>query len=73
MMTKTVSLIVATRWRTSELRKFLDSLVIQTYKQFNVIVVDQNDDDRVNRFCRSTNRVFDNSCTLQRFWQSGGK
>ena len=47
MMTKTVSLIVATRWRTSELRKFLDSLVIQTYKRFNVIVVDQNDDDRV--------------------------
>ena len=47
MMPKTFSLIVATRWRTSELRRFLDSLVVQTYNRFSVIVVDQNDDDRL--------------------------
>jgi glycosyltransferase involved in cell wall biosynthesis len=42
-----VSLIVATRWRTKEVRRLLDSLVDQTYQVFDVIVVDQNDDDRV--------------------------
>ena len=31
----------------NELRRFLDSLDIQTYKRFDIFVVDQNDDDRL--------------------------
>ena len=46
-MRKKVSLIVATRQRTSELKRLLESLVVQTYRAFEVIIVDQNDDDRV--------------------------
>jgi glycosyltransferase involved in cell wall biosynthesis len=43
VMVQSVSLIVATRWRTGqELRRLLDSLVAQTYRSFEVIVVDQN-------------------------------
>ena len=47
MTPHTVSLIVATRWRTEQLRTFLDSLVVQTFHGFEVIIVDQNDDDRL--------------------------
>ena len=47
MIAKRVSLIVATRWRTKEVRRLLDSLVDQTYQVFDVIVVDQNDDNRL--------------------------
>ena len=46
-MAKMVSLIVATRGRTSELRRLLDSLAAQTYQPFEVIVVDQNRDELV--------------------------
>jgi glycosyltransferase involved in cell wall biosynthesis len=42
-----VSLVVSTRWRTSELKRLLESLLAQTYKTFEVIVVDQNSDDLV--------------------------
>ncbi len=42
-----VSLIVATRNRITELEKLLTSLDRQSYKSFEVIVVDQNPDDRV--------------------------
>jgi len=42
-----VSLIVATRYRAAEVKKLLDSLVAQTYQAFDVIVVDQNADDRL--------------------------
>ena len=47
MSTTTVSLIVATRYRTTEVKKLLDSLVAQTYQDFDVIIVDQNGDDRL--------------------------
>lgn len=42
-----VSLIVATVGRTTELRPLFDSFAAQTFKDFEVIVVDQNDDDRL--------------------------
>ncbi len=42
-----VSLVVATRWRTLEVKRLLESLLAQTYKIFEVIVVDQNEDDRL--------------------------
>lgn len=48
------SLIVATLGRSAELAQLFDSLVVQTHHDFEVIVVDQNEDDRarmvVNRF-----------------------
>jgi len=42
-----VSLIVATLNRSIELDRFLDSLDAQTCKEFEVIIVDQNSDNRV--------------------------
>jgi len=42
-----VSMIVATLNRVDELERLLDSLDSQTYKDFEVIVVDQNPDDRL--------------------------
>lgn len=47
MKANSVSLIVATRGRTKELKRLLDSLVAQTYQGFEVIIVDQNEDDRL--------------------------
>jgi glycosyltransferase involved in cell wall biosynthesis len=47
MSATTFSLIVATRYRTTEVKKLLDSLVAQTYQAFDVIIVDQNHDDRL--------------------------
>ena len=44
-----LSLIVATHGRTTELRAFLDSLAPRTAIAFEVIVADQNADDRVAR------------------------
>lgn len=41
------SLILCTVNRTKELKFLLDSLLSQTYKNFEVIVVDQNKDERV--------------------------
>lgn len=45
--TPTVSLIVATVGRTTDLDTLFDSLAAQTFKDFEVIVVDQNNDDRL--------------------------
>lgn len=42
-----ISLIVATLGRTDELAAFLASLKAQTYRNWELIVVDQNEDDRV--------------------------
>lgn len=47
-MREHISLIVATLGRTAELRTLLTSLQSQTSKDFEVIIVDQNDDNRVN-------------------------
>lgn len=42
-----VSLILATVGRTDELGRLFDSLAAQTFSNFEVIVVDQNSDDRL--------------------------
>lgn len=42
-----ISLIVSTLGRTDELAAFLVSLKAQTYRNWELIVVDQNEDDRV--------------------------
>lgn len=41
------SLIIATLGRSKELERLFKSLVNQTYKDFEIILVDQNSDDRV--------------------------
>lgn len=40
-------LVVATVERTDELRRFLDSVVAQEYPDVRIVVVDQNEDDRL--------------------------
>ncbi len=42
-----ISLIMASISRTKEVEQFLQSLRQQTYKNFELIIVDQNDDDRL--------------------------
>jgi len=42
------SLVLGTIGRTDELRVFLDSLDAQTYRNFELILVDQNQDDRLS-------------------------
>ena len=42
-----MSLVVATVGRTVELQRFLESMRTQTRRDFEIIVVDQNDDDRL--------------------------
>jgi glycosyltransferase involved in cell wall biosynthesis len=55
------SLIVATVDRALELERLLGSLRAQTFKDFEVIIVDQNDDDRVGVTARS----FDADLTIR--------
>lgn len=43
------SLIMATLGRSIEVERLFASLTLQTYQDFEVIVVDQNDDDRVKQ------------------------
>jgi len=43
------SLVVPTLNRVDEVRALLQSLVQQSFKDFEVFIVDQNDDDRLNR------------------------
>lgn len=50
MSMPTVSLIVATVERTTELGELFDSLAAQTFKDFDVIVVDQNTDNRLSAY-----------------------
>jgi glycosyltransferase involved in cell wall biosynthesis len=42
------SLVMATLGRRIELERLFDTLVAQTYTHFELIVIDQNDDDRVS-------------------------
>ncbi|MHB9145041.1 MAG: glycosyltransferase family 2 protein [Symbiobacteriia bacterium] len=42
-----ISLVLATKNRTQELRKFFSHLATQSSQDFEVIVVDQNEDDRL--------------------------
>jgi len=44
----TFSLICATLNREKELETLLESLAAQTYKRFELIIVDQNKDDRLD-------------------------
>lgn len=44
-----ISLIVATLGRSAELTRLFDSLTVQTHDDFEVIVVDQNADDRAKQ------------------------
>jgi len=45
------SLIMATLGRSDEIIAMLNSLLMQTYKNFELIIVDQNEDDRVIKIC----------------------
>ncbi len=54
-MTKSFSLIVATLGRTTELADLLRSLESQSWKNFEVIIVDQNPDERVAQVLRLSN------------------
>ncbi|HEY0844092.1 MAG TPA: glycosyltransferase [Noviherbaspirillum sp.] len=47
MKTPDFSLILATVGRTDELRRLFDSFAAQTFSRFEVVVVDQNEDDRL--------------------------
>lgn len=46
------SLILCTYGRTEELNNFLNSLIIQTWKNFEIIIVDQNEDNRVKQILK---------------------
>ena len=48
---RTFSLVMSTIGRSTEVDLFFQSLVRQTYQDFEVIVVDQNKDDRVRSLC----------------------
>jgi glycosyltransferase involved in cell wall biosynthesis len=52
------SLIMATMGRTEEVVAFMTSLQRQSFTDFELIVVDQNDDDRLADICRRFQAVF---------------
>ena len=52
------SLIMATLGRTVEIERLFHSLAAQTHKDFELIVVDQNPDDRVRKIVRRFEQVF---------------
>ena len=45
------SLVMATLNRCTEIIPLLDSLVNQSHKDFELIIIDQNDDDRIEKLC----------------------
>lgn len=54
-----ISLITATYGRTKELLKLLNSLVNQTFKDFELIIVDQNEHDEVRKIVNQFNNLLD--------------
>ncbi len=53
----TFSLVLATVNRSTELATFIDSLLRQTERDYELIVVDQNDDDRIEPFLEPARRA----------------
>lgn len=53
-----ISLVLATINRTDVLERFFQNLDVQTYKHFEVIVVDQNADDRLVPIIRKHSRQY---------------
>jgi len=54
-----VSLVLATLGREWELADFLKSLMIQTYKDFELIIIDQNKDGKIDDIVESINSYLD--------------
>ena len=52
------SLIIATLGREKELYDLFESLDKQTYKNFEVIVIDQNKDDRVFKCVQKYMKIY---------------
>ena len=52
------SLVLATVDRTAEVNRFLDALQTQTHRNFELIVVDQNADERVSRLLKAQQHNF---------------
>jgi len=46
--TPKISLLLATLGRTEQLRLFFEKACLQSFKDFDIVVVDQNDDDRLS-------------------------
>jgi len=53
-----ISLIMATINRVEEVGTFLESLKNQTYKEFELILVDQNNDDRLMSFIKKYSQMY---------------
>jgi glycosyltransferase involved in cell wall biosynthesis len=54
-----MSLIMATLGRSDEIIILLESLLLQSYKNFELIIIDQNDDDRVEKIYNQYNGKLD--------------
>jgi len=54
-----ISLVTGTIGRVDTLQRLLRSLETQTYPNFELIIVDQNDDDRVDRVLKSFHDLLD--------------
>lgn len=54
-----VSLVLATLGRDLELMDFLKSLLFQTYKNFELIIIDQNQDGKIDRIAAQFGQILD--------------
>ncbi len=59
-----VALIVATRGRMRELEILFESLAAQDFKNFEIIIVDQNDDNRLGAMCEH----WQSTLKMRRLW-----
>lgn len=55
---KTFSIVIPTIGREKELEKLLESIKQQNYKKFEVIIVDQNQDNRLTKVVKKYKQVF---------------